>query len=398
LVLSTFARELAARLKAAKETLVKRWLELIALVSPLHKQDVFPGHDLVDHVPLLIEGIADYVADPSLEISADAPVMAKAIELGRLRYEQGFDALQILKEYEILGNVLFDFLVEQAEPLEVSAKRAEVLICGHRVFHSIAVIQQHTTEGFLSLDENRVAEREQRLRSFNRMVSHELKNRMGAAWAAAELLRDGQVPHDHERYLNLIIRNLASVQDIINDLIQLSHSTESGDSNARRALLADLAIRIKDELHDFADRRHVRIEIDDSLPTVEVPAVAAELALRNLISNGAKYRDESKDDRWVRIDAVMREDDDTCRVEVRVHDNGIGVPEEDRARLFERFFRAGAARSTERGSGLGLSIVRETLETQGGKVWAEFHEEGTTFIFELPCSVRHELVSSAGDD
>jgi signal transduction histidine kinase len=389
---------MAARLKAARETLVKRWLELIALVSPLHKQDVFPGHDLVDHVPLLIDGMADYVADPSLEINADAPVMAKAIELGRLRYEQGFDALQILKEYEILGNVLFDYLVEQAEGVDATATRQDVLICGHRVFHSIAVIQQHTTEGFLALDENRVAEREQRLRSFNRMVSHELKNRMGAAWAAAELLREDQLALERERYLDLIVRNLASVQDIINDLIQLSHSTETGELSVRRERLTDLAIRIKDELRDFADRRNVRIEIDDSLPEVDVPAVAAELALRNLVSNGAKYRDESKEDRWVRIEATMREDDDTCTVEVRVHDNGIGVPEEDRARLFERFFRAGAARSTERGSGLGLSIVRETLETQGGKVWAEFHEEGTTFIFALPCSVRHELVSSAGDD
>src|SRR5262245_53604187 len=184
---------MAGQLKAARETLVKRWLELIAMVSPLHKQDVFPGHDLVDHMPLLIDGIADYVADPSLEISADAPVMAKAIELGRMRYEQGFDARQILKEYEILGNVLFDFLVAKGEDARATATRRDVLICGHRVFHSIAVIQQHTTEGFLSLDRDRVMEREQRLRSFNRMVSHELKNRMGAAWAAAELLQDDQL-------------------------------------------------------------------------------------------------------------------------------------------------------------------------------------------------------------
>ena len=393
---ATFAEETAARLRASKETLVKRWLEIIALLSPLNKGEVFPGHDMIDHVPLLIDGIADYVADPALDINADAPVMAKAIELGRLRYEQGFDARQILKEYEILGNVLFDFLVEQAEQVKEHATRSDVLVCGHRVFHSIAVIQQLTTEGFLSLDEDRVAEREQRLRSFNRMVSHELKNRMGAAWAAADILKNEQVSADGERYLQLIVSNLASVHEIINDLIQLSHSTEAGQQHARNECLPDLVVRIKDELFDFADRRNVRIEVAWPLPSVEVPAVAADLALRNLITNAAKYRDEAKDDRWVRIEAELHEQDEgECEVEVRVHDNGIGVPEEDRPRLFERFFRARGARDIERGSGLGLSIVRETLESQGGSVRAEFPEQGSVFIFALPCARRSDSSQKA---
>ena len=381
-----FAPEMARRLRAASEDLVKSWLELIAQFSALNKREVFPGHDLIDHVPTLIDGIAGYIEDPSLEITADAPVMAKAIELGRLRYEQGFDASRILKEYEFLGNVLFDFLVQKAEAVKADCTRAELLVCGHRVFHSIAVIQQHTTEAFLSLDDERVKEREQRLRGFNRLVSHELKDRIAAAWSAAQLMQDQQVEGNRDRYVEIIARNLATVHEIIDDLVHLSHTTEPG-ADSRREPLSDIVTRVIGELQDFTERRNVRIELAEDLPAVNVPAAAVELALRNLISNAAKYRDESKDDRWMRIEAVVRAPDaETCEIEVRVRDNGVGVPVEDRENVFQRGYRAHGGLNREPGSGLGLSIVRETLEHQGGRVWAEFPREGSVFGFEVPCT------------
>ena len=385
----TFAEEIAARLKAASETLVNRWLDLIALHSPLDKLEIFPGSDLIDHVPLLIEGIAAHVANPPVEVRPDEPIMAKAIELGRLRYQQGFDALQILKENEILGLVLFDFLVEQADNVSALASLSEVLVCTQRVFRSIALIQQHTTKGFLELNENRVAEREQRLRSFNRMVSHELKNRMGTALAATEILRHEPLRPESERYIDLIARSLRSLNATTQDLIQLTHSTEPGDRAARSDELPALVQRVMPELQDFARQRHVRIELADPPPQVLVPAVAAELALRNLVNNACKYRDDTNEDRWVRIEFGLREGKEKCELELRVRDNGIGVSERDRTRLFDQFFRADGARSQEEGLGLGLAIVRETLEAQGGRIWAEFPDRGTTFVVVLPCTVVH---------
>jgi signal transduction histidine kinase len=71
---------------------------------------------------------------------------------------------------------------------------------------------------------------------------------------------------------------------------------------------------------------------------------------------------------------------------IRVRDNGLGVPERDRDRLFERFFRAHTASTSGiEGTGLGLSIVRETAESLGGKAWAEFPEGESVFAFSLPC-------------
>jgi signal transduction histidine kinase len=82
---------------------------------------------------------------------------------------------------------------------------------------------------------------------------------------------------------------------------------------------------------------------------------------------------------------------------VRVRDNGIGVPEPSRAKLFRQFYRAHGETVTEvEGTGLGLSIVRETAESLGGSAWAEFPEDGgTVFAFSLP-SRREEDAAAAG--
>ena len=82
---------------------------------------------------------------------------------------------------------------------------------------------------------------------------------------------------------------------------------------------------------------------------------------------------------------------------VRVRDNGIGVPPEAREQLYEQFFRAhGDTVTGVEGSGLGLSIVRETVESMDGRAWAEFPDEGgTVFAFSLP-SRREEDAATAG--
>jgi signal transduction histidine kinase len=82
---------------------------------------------------------------------------------------------------------------------------------------------------------------------------------------------------------------------------------------------------------------------------------------------------------------------------VRVRDNGVGIPRKSRDQLFDRFYRAPSATVTgAEGSGLGLSIVRETAEALGGRAWAEFPESGeTVFAFSLP-SRREEDAASAG--
>ena len=109
------AAALADRLRSAKQELVTQWLNRISERVAISTNRVFPTHALINHVPILVEGIAGYLKRPERDIDAKAPVVAKAMELGALRHQQGFDAYELLKEYEMLAEILFDFLAGCAD-------------------------------------------------------------------------------------------------------------------------------------------------------------------------------------------------------------------------------------------------------------------------------------------
>src|SRR5580765_5670458 len=97
----TLARALADRMRSSSDELTERWLDRISARVSIDPNRVFPTDALLDHVPLLILGIADYIEKPERVILSEVPVVAKAMELGELRFSQGFDEYEVLKEYEI---------------------------------------------------------------------------------------------------------------------------------------------------------------------------------------------------------------------------------------------------------------------------------------------------------
>jgi signal transduction histidine kinase len=383
------AGALARHLRESREVLVRRWIERIIDRVSIEPNRIFPTEELLDHVPLLIDGIADYMESPAEEITADVPVVAKALELGALRYEQGFSAHEILREYEILGGVLFTFLTQTVDQIEEECTRPELLACTHRLFRAVNVVQQVTMGHYIRLSDQLVREREGRLRGFNRAVSHELKNRIGAANGAVSMIQEEWILGDEKqvrRFASIAERNLVGVQEILRNLIELSRLDVSAVKE-RNVLLPDVAREVKRQLREFAEARSVEIRISDDLPFVEVPAAALELALSNYISNAIKYRNPDHGEMWVRVGGELITSGAICEVVVRVSDNGLGVPQEAREQLFHRFFRAHEATVTgEEGTGLGLSIVRETVEALGGRAWAEFPADGSVFAFAVPCS------------
>ena len=385
------ATPLAQRLRAQRDHLTLRWLERIAARVSIDRNRVFPSDELLDHVPLLIDGIADYVENPAEEIAADVPVVAKAMELGELRYSQGFDAYQILKEYELLGGVLFTFLGSVVDEIEMPCTRAELLRCAQRVFHAVAIIQQVTTMTFLRKSGDQVREREGRLRAFNRTVSHELKNRLGAIQGAHSLLKEPWVePAQRERLMTMIGDNTRGTQEVLEDLLELSRLDGSTRQQQRNVILPKAAAEAVRELRAHAQARGVSVRLAAELPRVEVNAAAVELCLTNYISNAIKYSDPQKADRWVEVRARVQEgtaDGSPTELIAEVWDNGLGIPHDAQLKLFDRFFRAHAdtAKDVE-GTGLGLSIVRETVEALGGRAWVEPNPEGgSVFAFALPC-------------
>ena len=389
---------LAERLRDHRDVLTSRWLLRIADRVSLVPNRIFPSDDLIDHVPLLLLGIADYIEDPARPVLADTPVIAKAMELGALRHTQGFDEHQLLKEYEILGGILFQFLSEAVTEVDADCTRAELVACAARLFQAITVIQQATTTQFLMLARAQVAEREERLRTFNRALTHELRNRIGAALGASQIMDMPEVdPGERHRLNGVVLRNVESMRVVLDNLLVLTGLTL--DSRQQRHVqLPEAAHEAARQVRAAAKARSVSVRIDPDLPPVEVSAAAVELCLTNLLANAIKYSDPDSDDRWVEVRgrAVTR-GDGSCEVVVEVADNGVGVPTEARARLFQRFFRAHeASMSHIEGTGLGLSIIRDTVGGLGGRAWAEFPTKGSVFAFSLP-SRRETDIDAAGD-
>jgi signal transduction histidine kinase len=385
---------LATRLRDERDALTQRWLDRISDRVAIHPNRIFPTDELLDHVPLLIDGIAGYIENPSQPVSTDMPVIAKAMELGALRHAQGFDEYELMKEYEIFGGILYVFLANAVEHIDVPCSRAELVLCAHRLYHAISLIQQATTVHYLSLMKEKVREREDRLRAFNRALTHELRNRIGATMGASQLLQMPEIAGvEQQRLVDIVVRNMESMKVSLDNLLELTRL--SNDTRQQRhILLPRAAAEVVRQLREYARSRDVLVTLDDSLPDVEVNAAAVELCLTNFLSNALKYTDPAKELRWVDIRGAIEPatDDAPPQVVVRVVDNGMGVPPEQRERLFERFFRATVVAATGvEGTGLGLSIVRETVESLGGKAWAEFTDTATVFAFSLPVRRASEL-------
>jgi signal transduction histidine kinase len=394
------ALELADTLRASRTDIVRRWLDRIVARVTVAENRVFPTDTLLNHVPLLVDGIAEYLSSESPTVDGDTAFDGKAMELGLLRYEQGFDAYEILKEHEILSGILFTRLrTALAEISPDVATPDAVAYCWQRVAEATERIRQTTMTHFLRVSMEQVRAREERLRRFNRMVTHELKNRIGAIRGASALLSESWIDAAQSAtFQRIISQNGEALQRVLENLTELSR-LEGESRQQRNVLLPQAAQEIARQLRDGASLAGVSVRLDDALPAVEVDAAAVELALSNYVSNAIKYSDKSKPARWVHVsgELTVSTAERDGELTVRVRDNGLGVPESSRAKLFEQFYRAHTGTITGvEGTGLGLSIVKDTIESLGGRVWAEFPSDGgSLFCFSLP-SRREEDAAAAG--
>ena len=355
---------LAERLREAKNDLTGQWLSRILNRVTIDPNRVFPTDELLDHVPLLIEGVAAYVEDPAAEVSVDMPVVAKARELGALRHKQGFDAYEILKEFEILGGILFNFFTRAVETITEPCEKHELMLCASRLFRAVTIIQQASMTHFMHLADEQVSEREGRLRAFNRVVSHEIKNRIGAVLGASATLQElPDIASDARTSMtDIIVRNSRELSHTVENVLVLSRM-EKDVRQHRNVRLAEAIREASRQVREASQGAKLDVRISSDIPDIEINAAVVELAITAKIVKNEQGQEE---------------------LVVRVQDNGLGVPPEMRDRLFERFFRAHETVTSVEGTGLGLSIVREMVESQGGRAWAEHVERGSVFAFALP--------------
>ncbi|WP_167599253.1 ATP-binding protein [Chlorobaculum sp. 24CR] len=234
-------------------------------------------------------------------------------------------------------------------------------------------------------DVTRLRNLERTRRDFVSSVSHELRTPLASIRGYTETLLEGAVndPENATAFLNIILQESEQLTALVNDVLDLSR-IESGKIlytfeplNVRPQLEKTVAL-----FEPAASRKGVRIELNapDGLPPVYADKNYFDIIMRNLIDNAIKYVDENRG--RVRVSAYTTGDG----VSIEVADNGIGIPQADLDRIFERFYRVDKARSRELGgTGLGLSIVKHIVLAHKGKVEVRSRiNRGSTFTVTIP--------------
>ena len=235
-------------------------------------------------------------------------------------------------------------------------------------------------------------------------VSHELRTPLTSIKGYVEALLDGAKddPVASTKFLDIILKQSDRLNLIIEDLLELS-KIESG-----RVLLKEEPVDLRPiidralaTIKPIADKNGHRLVplIDDNLPPVPGDEGRLMQVLTNLLDNAVKYTPAggtiTVNSRL--ITGTGSTGSSEGGIELTVSDTGIGIPEQDRPRVFERFYRVDKARSRELGgTGLGLAIVKHIVEGHGGQVWVEANQpHGSKFVVRLPIRSRDTMVTQA---
>ncbi|HKX62576.1 MAG TPA: ATP-binding protein, partial [Verrucomicrobiae bacterium] len=234
-------------------------------------------------------------------------------------------------------------------------------------------------------DLTRIKQLENTRQEFVANVSHELRTPLSLIKGYVETLLEGAREDAAKctRFLQMIEKHTDRLTFLIEDLLTISR-LESGSvvMNRNPVDLQNEAQHVVDDLRARAAEKNVRLEIDVPAGLMATAdADRLQQVLYNLVENAIKY---GRNGGRVRIGARLLEGQP--KVEVRVEDDGPGIPADARERVFERFYRVDRARARESGgTGLGLSIVKHIVQAHGGEVWVKSElGEGATFFFTLP--------------
>jgi signal transduction histidine kinase len=270
------------------------------------------------------------------------------------------------------------FTDDDLELLRMAADRAAMAIVHARLFQA-----QGETAAALERSNEELRKLDQMKDVFVSGVSHELRTPLWGVLGDLEILLDGEageLGEEQQHFLEIIDRNCHRLTDLINDILFMSR-LDSGRFQLERGSvdIGGLVAERVESIRPAAEKKRVelRLDIPDGLSPLWADASRLAQVIDNLLSNAVKFTPEGGD-----VFVTVAESDDTARLEVR--DTGVGIPEDEAQRLFERFFRASTAQNIQ-GTGLGLSITKTIVEAHGGTITFQSSVGvGTTFTVGLP--------------
>ena len=219
------------------------------------------------------------------------------------------------------------------------------------------------------------------------IIAHDLRGPLSSLQSLLYLIRDHDLSESEmDEISSMLEKNLQENASMMDNLLAWAKAQMNGIQLNQREFALKLGIKsVIDQIKFQAEGKGVSIETN--LPD-EIEVVAdydmIKLVVRNLIANAIKF---SKPGGVINVEAEDKGD----FYEIKVKDNGVGIKKEDQDKIFSKAHFTSRGTENEKGSGLGLMLCKEFIETHGGKLWFESEvDKGTTFIFTIPRKTPEE--------
>jgi signal transduction histidine kinase len=292
---------------------------------------------------------------------------------------------------EVRGEVVAELVADgpPAEVRRVSGSLATVAAQLSLALERDRLLEiERETAGTLARQNEELQELDHMKDLFVSSVSHELRTPLTSMIGYLEILRGGEVgdlSRLQQRFLEIVDRNCHRLGDLIDDILFMSR-VDSGRFRLERESvdLSELVAERAQSIRPAAQGNgvEVHLDVDGAVRLYADPARLVQV-LDNLLSNAVKFTPAGGS-----VFVTVSASDEAAHVEVR--DTGVGIPEDENERLFERFFRASTAANIK-GTGLGLSIVRSIIEAHGGTISVRSRVGvGTTVAVDLPLRTEQD--------
>jgi signal transduction histidine kinase len=364
--------QLAALVRQERLTLLARWRQQVRQLHSARQLDV---PTLNDHIPDLLDELAAALRSNSDQTIPEALSESSPPAHGLQRLQGGFDIEEVVAEYNILRACIHDLAGDNG--LNLQGKPFHII---NRVLdHAIGLaLQSYATQ--------RALEVQQRREEYLALVAHDLRTPLNAISLAGRVLETTLAGRGAEsaQMLKALRRNVQHLEGLVAKVLEENTNlqTESGLKLERRELdLWPLVEALIHDLHPVAGTNSTQLtnKVPDDL-VVYADASLLRRVFQNLIANAIKYTPRGE------VLVGARASDSEGAVECWVSDDGAGIPQELREKIFDK---GETDPENAGGTGLGLAIVKAFTEAHGGNVNVESEEGvGSTFRFSLPAKAK----------
>jgi signal transduction histidine kinase len=366
------------------------WLAALQNVVNEDSRDIFPTEQYLDHIPTMIDEIAAIVGSNEEDLGmVNSLIERKAIQLGTLRHQQKASVSQLLREYDLLAEILEQFLLQKTSEYKAGGGLADGIEIMASVARVVRSILQSTVDTFVEKYIATIQEQTEKILAFNEFLSHELKTPLQAALLNTELLiEDRDLTNEDTKALLTIATSVQQASSLLQKIEGLTLNTAMVVEDSPVVQLIDVSALVHDiqsQLEATLDTRDVKMLIEEGMGEVIADMAKLKLIFTNILTNSLKYCDPAKDQRTVSV-SVASSDESSLSIIVR--DNGIGIEKSMQEKVFQMRVRAHETnddRNDVNGYGLGLYLVSEAVRDIGGMVTLESNSGvGTAVTVTIP--------------